>query len=203
MKTLIVKYTPRNERSVTNQLLRAFYSGTRQTEIEELDLCAHPPEFFSAASIEAYYLKNMMGQPLTASQKQSLARMHGLCTQLKSADVVFLAFPMYNFSMPGAIKAWFDSVLHVGETIDPSGGDYKGLMGGKNALVLVAAGGIYSEGNGKEPFFGPEWEHAVSLAKLELTFIGYSQVEGILGRRHGGPSSGRKRKGARCGRQRN
>jgi len=114
----------------------------------------------------------MMAQPLTANQEQSLASMHGLCTQLKSADVVVLAFPMYNFSMPGAIKAWFDSVLHVGETVDPSGGDYKGLMGGKKALVLVAAGGIYSEGNGKGPFFGPTWEYAVSLAKLEFTFIG-------------------------------
>ena len=87
---------------------------------------------------------------------------------------------MFNFSMPASVKAWFDSVVHVGETIDPSGGVYRGMMTGKKAVVLVAAGGIYSEGNGIGPHFGPSWEHAVSLAKLEFQLMGYPEIRGVL-----------------------
>jgi FMN-dependent NADH-azoreductase len=180
MKTLIVKYTPRKDRSVTNLLLQAFTDAVSHTDIEVLDLCIDPPEFFTEKSIEAYYQKNLMGKPLDAQQQRALECMHRMTKQLKAADVVVLAFPMFNFSMPGAIKAWFDSVLHVGETVQPSNGRYVGLMSGKKALILVAAGGIYSHGEGIGPYFGPEWEFAVSLARREFQFIGYSEIEGVL-----------------------
>jgi FMN-dependent NADH-azoreductase len=180
MKTLIVKYIPRYERSVTNKLLNEFIKSADTTELEILDLCESTPDFFNPENIEAYYLRNMMGKELSAAQADSLLKMQIMTQQLKSADIVIIAFPMFNFSMPGAIKAWFDSVLHVGETIDPRGGVYKGLMSGKKALILIAAGGIYSYGDGIGPYFGPEWEYAMSLAKLELKFMGYSEILGVM-----------------------
>ena len=180
MKTLIVKYTPRNEKSMANKLLKVFCNGIINSEIEELDLCKDVPDFFTTKSIEAYYIRNLMGQPLSVEESQSLEKMHRMTAQLKSADIVVVAFPMFNFSIPASMKAWFDSVLHVGETVDPRGGVYRGLMTGKKALALVAAGGIYSEGNGVGPYFGPAWEHAISLATLEFQFMGYSDVRGVI-----------------------
>ncbi len=94
--------------------------------------------------------------------------------QLTSADIVVIAYPMYNFSMPASVKAWFDSVMLKGQTWDVKDGSYFGLMKGKKALVLVASGGFY----GKEPM--ASWEHALSLGKLEFQFMGYSDVRGIL-----------------------
>ncbi|MDE1766993.1 MAG: NAD(P)H-dependent oxidoreductase [Thaumarchaeota archaeon] len=94
--------------------------------------------------------------------------------QLISADVVVVAYPMYNFSMPASVKAWFDSVMLKGKTWDAKDGSYAGLMKGKKALVLVASGGFY----GKEPM--ASWEHALSLGKTEFQFMGYSDVRGVL-----------------------
>lgn len=47
-------------------------------------------------------------------------------------------------------------------------------MGGKKALALVSAGGMYDQG----PM--TSWEHALSLTKVEFQFMGYSDIRGIL-----------------------
>jgi len=94
--------------------------------------------------------------------------------QLKSADVVVVAYPMNNFSMPAPVKAWFDSVMLKGQTWYAKDGSYIGLMNGKKAIAIVTSGGIYE----KEPM--ASWEHALSLTKIEFQFMGYSDVRGIL-----------------------
>ena len=45
-----------------------------------------------------------------------LSKMDRMAYQLKSADIVVVAFPMYNFSMPVIVKACFDSVIQHGIT---------------------------------------------------------------------------------------
>lgn len=180
MKTLLVGYTPRQERSRSKALLDAFRCRIRNSEVEQLDLCRSVPDLFDAERVDAYFARNIARRPLSPAEERCLAGMLQMTAQLKSADIVAVAFPMFNFSMPAIVKAWFDCVLHVGETVDPSGGKYRGMMDGKKALVLVAAGGIYSSGNGHGPCFGPNWEHAASLAELEFRFMGYSEVRAVL-----------------------
>ena len=93
--------------------------------------------------------------------------------QIKSSDIV-LAYPMFNFSMPAVVKAWFDSIMLKGHTWDMRDGKYVGLMIGKKALTIVSSGGSYSTGLMKA------WEHAVSLSNAEFQFMGFSEVKGIL-----------------------
>lgn len=174
MKTLLVHYTPRNERSNTKRLVDAFRSQVKNSEIEELNLSKNSPDFFLEDNLAAYIQRNYLGQELTPEQKKSLAKMDRMTEQLQSADVVVVAYPMYNFSMPASAKAWFDSIMLKGKTWDTKDGTYVGLMQGKKALVLVASGGFY----GKEPM--TSWEHALSLGKAEFQFMGYSDVRGIL-----------------------
>ncbi|MDE1829609.1 MAG: NAD(P)H-dependent oxidoreductase [Thaumarchaeota archaeon] len=174
MKTLLVHYTPRNERSNTKQLVDAFRSGIKNSEIEELNLSQDVPDLFLEENLAAYIQRNYLGQDLTPRQKKSIAKMDRMTEQLKSADVVVVAYPMYNFSMPASVKAWFDSVMLKGQTWDVRDGKYVGLMKDKKALVLVASGGFY----GKEPMMS--WEHALSLGKAEFQFMGYSDVRGVL-----------------------
>jgi FMN-dependent NADH-azoreductase len=45
-KTLIVKYTPRNERSNTKKILDAFVSKIQNSAIEEIDLTKDVPDLF-------------------------------------------------------------------------------------------------------------------------------------------------------------
>lgn len=180
MKTLIVKYLP-NKRSRTKKLLEAFLEGVSDSEIEELDLCNDVPDLFSADALEGYFGR-ITGAISRNTPIQALARMDRMTAQLKSCDVVVLATPIYNFSLPATVKAWFDSVMLHGDTFatNPKGA-YLGLMTGKKALVLMTAFGTYSIGDGTVgSLFGPTYEHGMSLAKLEFKFMGFSDVRGVL-----------------------
>jgi FMN-dependent NADH-azoreductase len=181
LKTLIVQYTPRNERSNTKKILDAFLEEIKGSDIEKLDLAKDVPDLFLEQNLDAYIHRNYLGQELSSEKKSLLSKMDRMTEQLKSADVVVVAYPMNNFSMPAPVKAWFDSVMLKGETWDTKNGSYIGLMNGKKALAIVTAGGSYE----KEPM--ASWEHALSLTKIEFQFMGYSDVRGILA---GGMSRG-------------
>lgn len=181
MKTLIVKYLP-NKRSRTIKLLEAFLEGIVDSEIEELDLCRDVPDLFSAEALEGYFGR-ITGAIARDTPIQALARMERMTAQLKACDVVVLASPIYNFSLPATVKAWFDSVMLQGETFKPNPkGAFLGLMAGKKALALMTAFGTYSQGDGTVgSLFGPTYEHGLSLAKLEFKFMGFSDIRGVLG----------------------
>ncbi|WP_165776493.1 FMN-dependent NADH-azoreductase [Candidatus Nitrosotalea bavarica] len=174
MKTLLVKYTPREERSSSKKLLDIFRNEIKNSEIEILDLCVDVPDMFNVESINAYIRRNYLQEELLLEQKVTLAKMDRMTQQMKSADIVVVAFPMHNFSMPASVKAWFDSVMLKGQTWNNVGGKYFGLMEGKKALIIISSGGFYT----KEPMM--YWEHAMSLAKIEFQFMGFSDVRGIL-----------------------
>ncbi|MHB8603035.1 MAG: FMN-dependent NADH-azoreductase [Nitrosotalea sp.] len=174
MKTLLVKYTPREERSTSKKLLDAFRDKIKNSEIEVLDLCIDVPDMFGVKNMSAYIHRNYLKEELSSEQQKVLTKMDAMTGQIKSADIVVVAFPMHNFSTPAPVKAWFDSVMLKGQTWDAADGKYFGLMNGKKALILVSSGGFYT----KEPMIN--WEHALSLAKMEFQFMGFSDIRGIL-----------------------
>ncbi len=172
-KTLVVTYLPSGERSNTKKLVDAFLAAAQgKTRLEQLDLLKELPDVFSAEVLGAYVTRNYMGQALTPAQAAAIAKMDRMTAQLKAADVVVVAFPMHNFGLPAPVKAWFDSVMLKGQTWDVGASGFVGLMKGKQALILNSSGGVY-EGS----LAG--WEHAVSLAKVEFTFMGYESIEAV------------------------
>lgn len=158
----------------------AFRSKIRGSEVDELSLSRDVPDLFMEESLAAYIQRNYLGKDLTPYEKKSLAKMDRMTDQLLGADVVAVAYPMFNFSMPASVKAWFDSVMLKGRTWDARDGKYLGLMQGKRALVLVSSGGSYGSG------ILAQWEHALSLGKAEFQFMGYSDVRGVHAEGMGG-----------------
>lgn len=171
MKTLVVKYTPR-EGSYTKQLLDAFLEKSTNADIDVIDIAKDVPDLFLAENLKAYIMRNYMGKELSDDLRKSISKMDRMTKQFKDADVVVMAFPMYNFSMPAAVKAYFDSILMKGETWDMGEGGYIGLMNGKKALILMSSGGMY-EGQ------MASWDHATTLAKLEFQFMGFEKIEQV------------------------
>jgi FMN-dependent NADH-azoreductase len=174
MKTLLVKYTPREERSTSKKLLDAFRNEIKNSEIEVLDLCVDVPDMFNVESISAYIHRDYLKEKPSDAQKKVMEKMDAMTRQIQSADIVVVAFPMHNFSTPAPVKAWFDSVMLKGQTWDAANGKYFGLLTGKKALILVSSGGFYNA----VPMIG--LEHALSLAKIEFQFMGFSDIRGIL-----------------------
>ena len=179
-KTLVVKYIPRGERSNTKKILTEFKSKIKNSTIEELDLAKDTPDMFLDDNLMAYIQRDYLKQSLPAEQKNLLSKMDKMAEQVKSSDIVVLAYPMFNFSMPAVVKAWFDSIMLKGQTWNAQDGKYVGLMKGKKALTIVSSGGSYSTGPMKA------WEHAVSLSNSEFQFMGFSDVKGVLADGMGG-----------------
>lgn len=179
-KTLVVKYIPRGERSNTKKILTEFKSKIKNSTIEELDLAKDTPDMFLDDNLMAYIQRDYLKQSLPAEQKNLLSKMDKMAEQVKSSDIVVLAYPMFNFSMPAVVKAWFDSIMLKGQTWNMQDGKYVGLMKGKKALTIVSSGGSYSTGPMKA------WEHAASLSNSEFQFMGFSDVKGILAEGMGG-----------------
>jgi FMN-dependent NADH-azoreductase len=55
-----------------------------------------------------------------------------------------LGLPLYNFGPPSSVKAWVDHVVAGGLSVDFERG--KGLLGGRELIVLAARGGGYAPG---------------------------------------------------------
>ncbi len=75
MKTLIVKYLPRNERSNTKKLLDAFMKQIKNSVVEELDLSDDVPDIFLRDNLLAYINRNFLGQELSPKEKKLLFKM--------------------------------------------------------------------------------------------------------------------------------
>ncbi|PKM19579.1 MAG: FMN-dependent NADH-azoreductase [Gammaproteobacteria bacterium HGW-Gammaproteobacteria-15] len=93
-----------------------------------------------------------------------------LIAELKAADVVVIGAPMYNFSIPTSLRAWFDHVLRPRVTFAYKDGSVQGLLQGIRAIVIEARGGLYSEGPTKAMDFQEPY------LKTLLGFIGITDV---------------------------
>lgn len=171
MKTLIVKYLPTGSNSNTKKLLDLFEKETSGQNIEVLDLLKQPMPIFDEQSIKAYYKRNYGGQKLDEQEAKLLEKNDKLIAQLKSADVLVLAYPMHNFGIPAAIKAYLDAVIFKGETFDYG----VKSMAGKKVLTLFTSGGIYSEETFN--FDYPNWNSIALQSHATFSFMGFDDIK--------------------------
>lgn len=144
MRVHIVRYTPRTG-SRTAQLLDHAVSQLGASSVTTTDLASPLPPALDAASVDAYVQRNYMGQALDAAGAQALAPLDRYVEQLRAADHLILATPMYNFGLPGAVKTWFDAVIQKDRTWTVRDGNYEGWLTGHHALVLYTSGGRHQE----------------------------------------------------------
>ena len=112
------------------------------------------------------------------AEAKALALSDALVDELAAADVVVLAAPMYNFGLPSSLKAWIDHIVRPGRTFSYSEKGPEGLLKGKKAVVVVARGGVYSEGPAKQLDFQESYLRAV-LGFIGITNVHVVRVEGV------------------------
>jgi FMN-dependent NADH-azoreductase len=133
------------------------------------DLVAAPVPHIASDTIKGYYTPaDQMDIPLKAATALSDL----LIRELRSADVLVLSVPMYNFSVPSAFKAWIDQIVRIGHTFSHDGKGFNGLLPGKRAYVMIAYGaGGYLDGG---PFGGADFVQP--YLKFLLNFLGVAEV---------------------------
>ncbi|GHA76200.1 FMN-dependent NADH-azoreductase [Streptomyces thermoviolaceus subsp. thermoviolaceus] len=73
-----------------------------------------------------------------------------LIEELCSAHTVLLGVPMYNFSVPAALKAWIDRVTFPGAFTDPDTG--QSVLRATRVVLVMARGGAYGPGTPRASF---------------------------------------------------
>ena len=91
-----------------------------------------------------------------------------LIGELERADVIVLGLPMYNFGVPSMLKAYFDHVARAGVTFRYTDKGPVGLLGGKQAYVFAARGGLYA---------GTPADTQTAYVRAFLRFLGIEEVE--------------------------
>ena len=172
---LHIDASPRGDRSVSRSLTHDFISGWKAAHPEDTvtyrDLGHNPVPLVTEAWIAAAFSPP---ENHTPEMQAAIAPSNELIDELLAADRYVFGIPMYNFSIPASFKAYIDQVVRAGRTFSVSDAGYKGLVEGRKALILVAAGGQYRIGTpaGDYNFLEP-------YMKTILGFIGITDVNFI------------------------
>lgn len=106
----------------------------------------------------------------SAEQKAALALSDKLIAELQAADTILIALPIYNFTVPGSLKAWIDLVCRAGVTFKYTETGPVGLLSGKRAIVAVASGG--TEVGSSVDFATPYMRHVLAFVGItDVTFV--------------------------------
>ncbi|TCR92683.1 FMN-dependent NADH-azoreductase [Rhizobium sp. BK376] len=97
-----------------------------------------------------------------------------LVDELLAADTLVIGTGLINFNIYSSLKAWIDHVVRAGRTFSYTENGPVGLAKGKKAYIVLASGGVYSEGSPAAAL-----NHAVPYLKWILTFIGITDVETV------------------------
>ncbi len=66
--------------------------------------------------------------------------------ELLSANHIILSTGMINFGISSTLKSWIDHIARSGKTFSYGESGPRGLVTGKKVYIVLASGGIYSEG---------------------------------------------------------
>ncbi|GLZ08539.1 hypothetical protein Acsp03_60050 [Actinomadura sp. NBRC 104412] len=161
-------------RSVSRDVGAAFVAGwqeVRPTGVRTYrDLTADPVPFIDEAWTELCdhvlregitELDRLKEAVRTPAQAAAWAIVEPLLAELIAADVVLIATPMYNYSVPASLKSWLDQVTFP-----------RMSLAGRRFVVASARGGSYAPGAPKAPYDHQE-------RYLRDFFVGHFAVDDV------------------------
>jgi FMN-dependent NADH-azoreductase len=144
-KLLLVEASPRGEHSISRNLAKTFVAQWR---------AAHPDAEVIERDLAKMNLPYMnlpwMGASLTPAEKHTpemkdvLRVSNELVAELLASDHIAISTPVYNYNIPASLKSYVDHIVRKGLTLGMTG---EGLVHGKKCTVLMASGGVYTEGS--------------------------------------------------------
>jgi FMN-dependent NADH-azoreductase len=128
------------------------------------DLASDPVPHLTAERFQAFLSPP---EARTPEQRAHAEYSDALVAELQLADTIVFAVPMYNFSVPSTLRAYFDHVARRGVTFRYTENGPEGLLKNKKAYVFITRGGIYPE----------SVETQTPYLKQFLGFLGISDVK--------------------------
>lgn len=159
-----------NSRNLLENFSQVFSHKIDGAQVSSRDLGQQPVPHLDEATIAAFYTPV---DQRSEEQNRVLELSDSLIDELEAADVVAIAAPMHNFSIPSGLKSYIDHVARVGRTFQYGENGPEGLLSGKKVFVLTSRGGNYSQA----PLSA--FDHQEPYLRTVLAFIGLNDVEFI------------------------
>lgn len=149
---LIINASPRVERSVTRNMTKLFVDKWKEANPDHT-ICQrevgrepipHVSELWISAAFKPAELR-------TEDEINVLKASDRYIAEIKSADVIVLGTPMFNWSIPSVLKAYLDQVIRANETVkmrpDDPQNPYRGLLKDKKVYLFFSRGNAgYEQG---------------------------------------------------------
>ena len=169
---LLVTSSPRGAAShstrVATELAQKLQAKTPGAKIVTRDLASNPLPHIDADYASGIYTP----AELRSVQQQSVVGVSdAVVDELFAADAVVIATGMINFNISSTLKAWIDHIARAGRTFSYGADGPKGLVTDKKVYVVIASGGVYSDGP------AAAFDHATPYLKTALGFLGMTDVE--------------------------
>ncbi len=130
------------------------------------------PENMPHLSLETLGALGAAADQRNAAQQTKVAFADSLIEEVEEADVIAVAAPMYNFTIPTTLKAWLDHVARAGRTFRYNEkGQPIGLLKNKKVYAVVSRGGYYGS---DDPVGAGEFQE--TYLRHILRFIGLEDV---------------------------
>lgn len=156
-------------RQLADQIVACLQAQDPKAEIIMRDLADVALPHISNETITGYYTPP---EQLTDRLKDALVLSDALIAELKSADALVISAPIYNFSIPSALKAWIDQITRINQTFAYEDGQFSGLVADRPVYVAYAYG---AEGYGAGAPL-ESYDFMRPYLTLLLNFIGLSSV---------------------------
>lgn len=126
---------------MTQHFLAAWRTAHPGGHVVHRDLADAAPPFVTAPWLHAYFTP-----PANQSQamRDELRLSDEMVVEVLAAGHLVISTPVYNYNVPASLKAWVDHIVRKGATL---GLDGQGLVKGNKATLLMASGGVYTEGS--------------------------------------------------------
>lgn len=171
---LLIESSPRGNDSYSHQAARSIVNDLKTrnpgSSVVVRDLGQKPPPHVGMAFIGGMYAAP---EQRTPDQARSLALSDTLIDELFAADTIVIAAPMHNFGVPSTLKAWIDHISRAGRTFSYGANGPQGLLKGKRAILVLASGGVYSNGHMKA------FDYIEPYLRAVLGFLGITDVQAV------------------------
>ena len=171
---LVVESSPRGNHSMSRGLTAMFVEqwlaknpgGT----VVERDLMESNLPFVTMPWLGAYFTPLDEHSP---EMQETLRLSDELVDEILKADHIVIGTPVYNYNVPAVLKAYIDHIVRKGKTLGFAG---EGLVHGKACTIVMASGGVYTEGSPIR-----DRDIATNYLKLILKVIGIEDVTVVAG----------------------
>lgn len=163
--------SPRKELSASRKLGNAVIEKIQEkysdVVIKERDLTKSPTPLLEEKHINTFFTP---AENHSIEQQSINKYSEDLISELKEADIIVIDSPMYNFSVPATLRAYFDFTSRAGYTFKYNENGPQGLLNDKKAYIAVASGSVFSEGDYQS------YDFVVPYLRSVLGFIGVTDV---------------------------